>query len=324
MGEALAGRKLGKKAMLLGAIAQSLPDIDFVGSFWLDTSQDVWAHRGITHSFLFVLVMAAVLALAAGRWFRRSGMTAWEWRIFFGAELLVHVVLDAFNAYGTGWFEPFSSYRVSFHALFVADPLYSIWPAIACLALLISRKSNPARKYWVRSALILSSLYLCYCLYNKSKADGAVRRELARQEINPRRYFTTPTPLNSWLWYIVAEDARGYYTGYYSVFDRDPRIHFHYFLRNDSLLDHLRGQPDLQCLLRFSQGYYTVERDGKDLVFNDLRFGQIRGWDREDAPFVFHYYLERPAENRVIVQRGRFSGWNRRNLRAFVRRMRGN
>ncbi len=41
IGELVAGRRLGKQAMLLGAIAQSLPDIDFVASFWSDTAHDV-------------------------------------------------------------------------------------------------------------------------------------------------------------------------------------------------------------------------------------------------------------------------------------------
>ena len=52
IGEAVAGKKLGKKAMLLGAIAQSVPDIDFVTTFWLSDSKDIVAHRGITiHTF---------------------------------------------------------------------------------------------------------------------------------------------------------------------------------------------------------------------------------------------------------------------------------
>jgi inner membrane protein len=32
-GEALAGKSLGKRAMILGAVAQSLPDIDFPLAF---------------------------------------------------------------------------------------------------------------------------------------------------------------------------------------------------------------------------------------------------------------------------------------------------
>ena len=158
IGDAIAGRRLGKKAMLLGAVAQSLPDIDFVASFWLDTSHDVAAHRGITHSFLFVLIMAMLLAFAAGRRWRGVGMSRWDWLLFFGLQLFVHIFLDAFNAYGTGWFEPFSHYRVSFNVLFVADPLYSVWLGISFLALLILRRGDRRRKFWAAFGLIFSSL----------------------------------------------------------------------------------------------------------------------------------------------------------------------
>src|SRR5579872_4858703 len=58
IGELVAGRKLGKKALVVGAVANSLPDLDFLGGLWLDTSRNVCFHRGITHSLLFVLVLA--------------------------------------------------------------------------------------------------------------------------------------------------------------------------------------------------------------------------------------------------------------------------
>jgi inner membrane protein len=336
IGEALAGRKLGKKAMLYGAIAQSLPDIDFVASFWMDTSHDVLAHRGITHSFLFVLVMTPLLAWAAGvresagpvggaGRIHGSGMTRGAWLVFFGLELFIHIFLDAFNAYGTGWFEPFDHYRVSFNTLFVADPFYSGWLGIAFLALLLTGRDS-RRRFWVRFGLITSSLYLCYCLVNKSRVDGLVRDELQRQHIAYDRYFTTPTPMNSWLWYIVAEDSAGYHTGYLSVFDRQRTIPFRYFPRNDSLLrfSSFRSRADVRSLLRFSKGYYTLEQWKDTLVFNDLRFGEMKGWEDPHAHCVFHYYLQYPGNNRVIVQRGRFSGWDGQTLRAFIRRVRGN
>jgi len=59
-------------------------------------------------------------------------------------------------------------------------------------------------------------------------------------------------------------------------------------------------------------------------VFNDLRFGQMKGWEDAQAHFVFHYFLQRPADNAVIVQRGRFAGWDRATFLAFIRRIRGN
>ena len=77
IGELMAGRKLGKKALLIGAVANSLPDIDFVASFWLPTAQDVWAHRGITHSLLFIAVVTPILTWLATRiWPRRAQMGA--------------------------------------------------------------------------------------------------------------------------------------------------------------------------------------------------------------------------------------------------------
>jgi len=323
VGEALAGRRLGKKALLLGAIANSLPDIDAIASFWLDPAKDVWAHRGITHSFLFVLIMTPVLGMIAGGRYPRCGMTRRDWGLFFGLELFLHLFLDAFNAYGTGWFEPFSHYRVAFHVLFVADPLYTIWLGLSFVALFLLKEGRPARKRWVRIGLIGSSLYLCYCITNKIRIDQQVKSDLKKQGISYTRYFSTPTPLNNWLWYVVAEDSGGFHTGYRSVFDHLP-THFRFLPRNDGLLRPFRMHEDVRYLLRFSQGYYTVEQWGDTLVFNDLRFGEMRGWADPKARFVFHYFLEYPGGNGVVVQRGRMSGWNRETIRIFLRRIKGN
>ena len=332
LGEVLAGEKLGKKALLIGAIAGNLPDIDFVASFWLDSARDVWFHRGITHSLLFVVVISLLLAWVARRVDRSArtdrsaaAMTFKQWWLFFGVEMLVHIFIDAFNAYGTGWFEPFSSYRVTFNALFVADPLYSCPLGIAFLALLILRRDSPARKRWARFGLVLSSVYLCYCLVNKWRIDRVVERQLRQQAIPYDRYFTTPTPLNSLLWYVVAADVNGNeYTGYRSVFDAPGRaIVFRLRPGGNSLLQ-MRGGGDVGYLLHFARGYYTVERWGDTLVFNVPRFGEIRGWDDPGARFVFHYYLNDPGHNGLVVQRGRFAGWDSRAWRDFIRRIGGN
>src|ERR1700742_714185 len=95
IGEVLAGRTLGKKALLIGAVANSLPDVDFIASFWMPVARDVWAHRGLTHSFLFVLLMTPLLTLLAQRWLPNNGMTRRRWYIFFGIELLAHIFIDA-------------------------------------------------------------------------------------------------------------------------------------------------------------------------------------------------------------------------------------
>ena len=307
--------------MLLGAIAQSLPDIDVVSAFWWDPARNLLAHRGFTHSLLFVVLITPLLALASKRWNRNSSMTYRDWLVFFATQLSVHIFMDSFNAYGTGWFEPFSHVRMSFNVLFVADPLFTVWLIVSTIAL--TRVAGQQRRLrWTLFGLIMSGLYLLFAITNKTIVDREVRKSLQEQSISYNRYFSTPTPFNSLLWFVVAADEKGYHIGYRSVFDKRPVIDFQYFPKNDSLLYPLRQREDVQNLLRFSKGYFTVSHLGDTLIFNDLRFGQSEGWNNPKDGFVFHYYLQRPDQNRLVIQRGRFSRWDR-EIASLWRRMWG-
>ena len=324
IGEAIAGRQIGKKALLLGALAQNIPDVDFIASFWLPTSSDLLAHRGFTHSILFTVLITPVLALRSQRLLHAQNMTLKRWLLFWGLQIFVHLFIDAFNAYGTGWFEPFSHYRVSFNSMFVADPLFSLWPAIATIMLLILKINSTKRKMWERIGLGLSTVYLLFGLANKMIIDNFVKNDLQAQHISASQFLTTPTPLNNLLWYTIAESGPGYYIGYRSVFDRSKTPDLHYVYRNDSLLSALNNRKDLDRLLRFSEGYYSAEMWHDTLVFNDLRFGEIRGWDLPNPKFVCHYYLQHPEANKMIVQRGRFAGWDKQAVATFLKRIGGN
>ncbi len=323
MGEAFAGRKLGKKAMLWGAIAQSAPDIDFLASFWMDTTSNLLAHRGFTHSILFCLLLTPVLALVAERFERKHDISFRHWMIFFGGVILAHIFFDAFNNYGVGWFEPFTHNRISFNLLYVADPLFSIGPLIAFVLLVIRHIGWKIRRQIALLALAMCGVYLGYALLNKKVIQTKVKTSLEVQHIPYTRLMTTPAPFQNWLWYIVAEDGDGYHIGYRSVFDKQDDITFTYFPRNDSLLLGELDHEALHKLKRFSQEYYTIEQQENTLVFNDLRFGQVMGWDDPKGKFVFHYYLQNPEDNLLVVQRGRLSGWNKQTIPTFVRRVRG-
>jgi inner membrane protein len=93
--------------------------------------------------------------------------------------------------------------------------------------------------------------------------------------------------------------------------------------RQDTLLHPFQKHKDLHELIRFSKGFYTVENWKDTVVFNDLRFGQIIGWQNPKGRFVFYYYLTHPDANRLVVQRGRFEGWNESSITALIRRMGG-
>ncbi|HWR32651.1 MAG TPA: metal-dependent hydrolase [Chitinophagaceae bacterium] len=324
IGDAFAGKQLGKRAMFLGAVAQSVPDIDFVASFWSNTSENLLAHRGFTHSILFVLLITPLLALLAERWHRPHDISIRKWMLFFGAQAFIHLLIDGMNVYGVGWFEPFSHHRISYNWIFVADPFYSVWLGIAFVVLLGLKKKHPKRSWWVRFGVGMSSIYLLYCGLNKIKIDNDVRDVFRKQHISYNSYFTTPTPLNNWLWYVVAENDSGFNIGYRSLFDKERKIDFHFVPRNDSILKPVSDHEDLQKLIRFSKGYYSVQKWNDTLVFNDLRFGQIAGWQNQDARFVFHYFLQHPQDNQFVVQRGRFEGWNSNAFKSLLKRIQGN
>jgi inner membrane protein len=55
-GEAVAGRKLGNRAMLFGAIGGTIPDLDVISSLLTDEMTALAFHRGIMHSLLFACV----------------------------------------------------------------------------------------------------------------------------------------------------------------------------------------------------------------------------------------------------------------------------
>lgn len=167
-------------------------------------------------------------------------------------------------------------------------------------------------------------LYILLSVANKVIVESAVKKALVTQQIKHTRYFTTPTPLNNLLWFIVAETDSGFHTGYRSVFDRRGDIQFQYFKRNNLLTDSITKTKDFLNLVRFSQGYYTVEKWHDTLVFNDLRFGQMIGWKDPEARFAFHYFLQYPDKNDIVVQRGRFANWDRAAVQTLLKRIRGN
>lgn len=93
---------------------------------------------------------------------------------------------------------------------------------------------------------------------------------------------------------------------------------------NASLLKPVAEHEDLQKLIRFSQQFYTVEKYSDTLVFNDLRFGQIIGWQNPKEKFVFHYYLQHPDDNKLVIQRGRLAKWDWEVVKALWKRIKRN
>ncbi len=72
-GEAVAGRKLGNRAMLWGAIGGTIPDLDVMAEFFTNRLEAMAFHRGFLHSFLFAALAPWILARLT-MWFYSQGV----------------------------------------------------------------------------------------------------------------------------------------------------------------------------------------------------------------------------------------------------------
>ncbi len=323
IGDAVAGKKMGKKAMLWGALANNLPDIDVVTSLWMSQADSLLAHRGFTHSILFAVLATPLLSWFFHRRFIRHNILFNDWLLLFGSNLFIHIGIDAFTAYGTAWFEPFSHDRVSMNLIFVADLLYTLPFLLVAIILMAISKHHPRRVFWQRFAILLNLIYVGFALRNKIDVDQAARDAFKSQRITTVDYFTTPTPLNNFLWYIVGKTDEGYYLGYRSILDECEVSPMHYVSRNDSLLIPYRDLHEVKQLIRFSEGFYSLSSMDSTVVLNDLRFGQTGGWYKPDAPFVFRYALSENANNDLVIQRGRMEASSGEAIRQILRRISG-
>ena len=109
-------KKVDEKFWLLGMFCAVIPDADAIGFKLGVAYENMWGHRGITHSFFF----AAILAFAITFFFygnEKAGSRRWfSLFTFFFFATASHPLLDAMTTGGLGvaFFAPFNNTRYFF------------------------------------------------------------------------------------------------------------------------------------------------------------------------------------------------------------------
>ncbi len=322
-GELIAGKKIGKKAMAIGALVNNLPDIDMIANFWHSPAEGLLSHRGLTHSIFFCVLIVPVL-IWIFRWlFRVKDLDYKTWMLLIAHGLFLHISLDAFTTYGTGWFEPFSHYRVSFNTLFILDPTLMLPLLLGTIVLLILKKDrNKTRKIIAAVALGLSLVYLLITITIKLNINKIINDEIVRQEIHDSEFMGIPSPLNNLLWFVLIKEGNDYRTGYYSILDSTKHIQLQRIKRNDSLLSPYENVNDVQLLRRFSKDYYSLRPIEGGIQFSDMRFGQLSVADTANPEFVFNFDV-REKNGSTIVTQSEFKKLQEGDLYRLRRRIMG-
>jgi len=326
VGEAVLGKKVGNKAVLWGAVAGTIPDLDVIPGYFMETVARLDFHRGISHSILFCLILAPIMGALIAKIHRQENASRWDWTRLLFWSLFTHPVLDCFTTWGTQLFWPFE-YRVAFNSIFVIDPLYTLPLIVSVIWLLFKGRGSQIRRKIKIIGLSLSSGYLVLTLVNKQIMNQSFENALTAQNIKYTRYSTQPTPVNNILWVATAETVDGFYVGYHSFLDNHDGIRFLYFKKNHQVLEELSENEKVKKLIALTKGYFTVEPKMNGLTINDLRFGLINGWRAGPGDFVFAYNLQVPESNtnqQLIISRKRASiNFSRAMLRQFWMRIKG-
>ena len=287
VGEVVLGKKVGNKAMLYGAIAGTIPDLDVLASHFTDTVSALAIHRGFTHSIVFSVLFAPVFGWLVSRYETLGDFKRWSW-LFLWA-FVTHPILDAHTTWGTQLFWPLDI-RLAFKTIFVIDPLYTLPFLVFLIIAMLQKRTTEKRHFYNRLGLYMSSSYLILTFLLKWIAFSQFESALKTQNIAYTQLDTRPSPMNTILWSANVETENAYLLGNYSFFDTKP-ITFESYPKNHELLGDLMENEVVQRMIAIAEGWYTVSTKDGQLYFNDLRFGLL-SLEPNAQDFVFKYQIE--------------------------------
>ena len=295
VGEAVLGKKIGNKAMLYGAIAGTIPDLDIFSSYFTDTVSALEIHRGFTHSIIFSVLFAPIFAWLVTRYESYKDLKGWSW-LFFWA-FITHPILDAHTTWGTQLFWPFET-RLAFKTIFVIDPLYTLPFLVFLILAMFQKRTSKKRRYYNNLGLIISSGYLGLTFILKDMAFTKFEAALNEQNIVYRQIDTRPSPLNTILWNANIETEDAYLLANYSFFDTQP-ITFEAYKKDHELLGDLAENEKVKRMITISKGWYTIVKTDQQLLYNDLQFGLL-SMEKGAQNFVFQYEIIKDDEGTVL------------------------
>ncbi|WP_226390950.1 metal-dependent hydrolase [Penaeicola halotolerans] len=302
--EVVAGRKLGNKALLLGAVGGTIPDLDVLSNLFFSEIESLVIHRGFSHSIFFPLLIAPILSwlLVKMGWIKgldfRTAFSLFFWAIF------THPLLDALTGYGTQLFYPLWDYRVELNTIFIIDPLYTLPMLIALIW--VSRLSRESEKRALvnRVGIFIAHSYLLLTILNKLLATAAIEGRLNRIG-QMDEVMTMPAPFQNLVWQYIARQGDTYYVGYYGIGEARDKFSPLVIEGNHALLDEWNQADEVRVLKRFSKGYYQVNQEANKLIFNDLRFSTTKGW-LDIGDYIFSFELQAKGEEIEVRRRQAF------------------
>ena len=310
LGEVVLGKKIGYKAAIVGAIAETVPDLDvFLNFLTHDEILKLQIHRSYSHSMFVQIFLALPLAWLTFALFKRKISYA-QWYLLWILGFTTHSLLDCCTTYGTQYLLPFTHTLVGFNNIAVVDIFFTLPFMIFAIACLFMRKENPARIKTAWAGLSYALIYIVFTLVNKYNVHQHFSRELERSHIQATELYTSPTLFNNFLWAGIAATNDSIWLAEYSILQKRSEVKWVGYARNTELVKNNPDKRSTDVLVWFSQGKYFARQAADTLKFYNVKWG--RGDFRQTDPdrstvFAFLLYPDN-GERKVSIQQPHLTG----------------
>ena len=223
--QSVAPKEEMKVATIVGICGGVAADIDMLIRSDTDSLLLYEYHRHFSHSLLFIPLGALLVALALWGvtrlrflpWFKRedcfgnpidqpSPPPFKRLYIYSLIGYATHGILDAFTAYGTDLFWPFTNQRVAWDLISIIDPIFTF----TVLTLVVFAAYRKSRRL-VYSGLIFMGCYLAFSGIQHLRAESAIREFAKEKGHDIKRVRVMPTLGNIILWRVVYQYNGHYY-----------------------------------------------------------------------------------------------------------------
>lgn len=311
IGEKTLGRKIGNKAILWGALIGTLPDLDVFLDPFFDPVENLFVHRGFSHSLVFSLLISPLLGMLLRSVYPQQQPSYREWSLYAFWILLGAVTVDYLTTYGASIFWPFSGWRIEISSMAIVDVFFTLPILAGVVIILFKSKQSVSRKRITHVVFYFALIYLLLSGVHKIYQHRFFIHTLESGNRSFTEIRTQPLPLTNFLWMGLAKTDGGYWLGFSSLFS-SQKPSFSYIPSNNELIKPYMSNKKVKRLLEFTKNYYTVAVKDSSLVINDLRFGKLP--TRDSSGFVFSFEVEpeghhlqiRQIEPEVSFQDGEF------------------
>lgn len=268
-------KEIGKKSLLIGAIAGTIPDMDVFLAPLFNDVEFLTVHRSISHSIIFAVILSLLLGAIFHRIYKKRQSQS-KWMLAFFLAIFTHSLLDLCTTYGTKFFSPFNSQLFSTNNIHVFEPIYTLILLFGVIVLAIKTQTPSNRKRLLNLTLVLSTLYLFWSFVSKGIANDHFVKELDRQGIEFEKFIVSPTPLNTVLWHGIAKTPGGYYFGTYSLLDNRESIEFQFEQSQNELIEEIKGNRLVNYYLDYTQGFPLIrEDDDGNVEIFAIKYGPV-------------------------------------------------